>query len=116
MTMGVILVGYVKAIQLVAALLSLATAAFAAPDTTRFDFEGVERGYALSLGAAPSDDPASVIAGKRSLLVDTTGKGFEWCEFFITDPTVVKLEPGATYVVSFKYRILNQGPKDPYLS
>ncbi|HVX61026.1 MAG TPA: cellulase family glycosylhydrolase [Pirellulales bacterium] len=69
----------------------------------------------MSLGAAPSDEPAATIAGKRSLLVDTRRQGFEWCEFFRTDPEKVPLTPGATYTVRFKYRILDLGADDCYL-
>jgi len=75
------------------------------------DFEqGSPSCYILD-GASVTDDPSRVLEGKRGVQADLSGSDTEWNEFFRTTPEV-RFQPGRTYHVSFRYRILDPGGKD----
>jgi hypothetical protein len=50
-----------------------------------------------------------VIDGAASLLADSHRATSEWSMLFMTRPSVVRLEPGASYQVALKYRVLDGG-------
>lgn len=78
------------------------------------DFESeLPKGLILQ-GAQVTDDPAAVIAGRRSLLCDTRGGTGTWHEFLQTvDP--ITFEPGGVYRVSLAYRVVDPGSRDACL-
>jgi len=80
---------------------------------TTIDFEdGVPGSVILREGAVLTTNPAEVIAGKASLKCDTMGKGGDWHEFLHTAESF-RFEPDTTYVVTFRYRILDPGDGQP---
>ncbi len=63
----------------------------------------------LPAGARISAGPSETLTGKASLVMDSTGSDQEWNELFTTSPAQVRFQPGRTYYVSFRYRILDAG-------
>ncbi|MCL1887874.1 MAG: hypothetical protein FWF96_03260, partial [Kiritimatiellaeota bacterium] len=73
------------------------------------DFEnGLPETARVAVGEI-TDNPAEVLLGTKSLVVDTIGAGREWNEFFAVGRG--KLEPGYTYFVTIPARMERKGAK-----
>ncbi len=71
----------------------------------------------LPHGARISAGAAETISGNASLVMDSTGSDAEWNELFTTSTRQVRFEPGKTFYVSFRYRILDPGgPRTQFYS
>lgn len=71
--------------------------------------EGTGGGLVLSHGAVPIADPALVLDGMGSVRLSGYGT-------ISTDPATVQLPGGGTYLIEFRYRILDRGSDDGVLS
>jgi hypothetical protein len=84
---------------------------------TETGFEtGIPPAYAGACGfgqATWTTNPQYVIDGNASLIGDP-GPPDTWHLFLCTDPNLVQLTPGATYTLSFNYRIVTESPSDGY--
>lgn len=78
---------------------------------TRFviDFEQPDGRYRIENGAALEQNAKNVLAGKRSLLVDTRSLPAGRHEVFVTDPGQVPLMSAQKYEISLLYRVLDGG-------
>lgn len=76
------------------------------------DFEGDPAGYTCSSDAAATTEPDQVLAGKRSLRIDTRASTTDWHEAFNSVDGVVP--PNTTFELRFDYRWLEK-PTDGFL-
>jgi uncharacterized protein (TIGR03437 family) len=66
---------------------------------------GPGSGLVLSTGASVTTDPSLVISGKNSIRLTTNA-------ILSTNPAVLQLPPLTTYIVEFRYHLLNYGTAD----
>ena len=82
------------------------------------DFEnGIPPSFSTGCGsgqATLTTDPALVVEGSTSLLCRPSGGPEIWQLFLCTNPTAIPLAPGATYTLSFRYRVVSAPPADGY--
>lgn len=82
-----------------------------AAELCRIDFEKGSPEIFTLTDAAITDAPGSVLGGDRSLVANFSQADGEWHEFLSTTEQV-RFEPGHTYHVSFRYRVLDEGGKN----